>query len=160
MYRRLFSVLAVAALVASACSSSTPTKKIVTAEWQYPDTVNPYYAQAETDIEVSDSMFLSFVDVTPDLRTVPDLVTTVPTLANGGVKMNGAGMDVTWTLKSGMQWSDGSAITCNDLIGTWKWIMDPANTGLAGGTTGWEDISGIDGGTGTTCVMHFSKVYE
>jgi hypothetical protein len=28
--------------------------------------------------------------------------------------------------------------------------MDPANTGLAGGTTGWEDISGIDGGTGTT----------
>ena len=38
--------------------------------------------------------------------------------------------------------------------------MDPANTGLAGGTIGWEDITGIDGGTGTTCVMHFSKVYE
>jgi peptide/nickel transport system substrate-binding protein len=160
MFRRLFSVLAVTILVVGACTSSTPTKKIVVAEWQYPDTVNPYYAQAETDIEVSDSMFLSFVDVTPDLRTVPDLVTTVPTLDNGGVKMNGAGMDVTWTLKSGMQWSDGSAITCNDLIGTWKWIMDSANTGLAGGTTGWEDISGIDGGSGTTCVMHFSKVYE
>ena len=160
MFRRLCSVLAVAALVVAACSSSSPTKKIVLAEWQYPDTVNPYLAQAETDIEVSDSMFLNLVDVTPDLRTVPDLVTSVPTLANGGVKMNGAGMDVTWTLKSGMQWSDGSAITCDDLTGTWKWIMDPANTGLAGGTIGWEDISGIDGGTGTTCVMHFSKVYE
>jgi len=159
MYRRLFGFLAVAALVAAACSSS-PTRKIVVAEWQYPDTVNPYYAQAETDIEVSDGMFLSLVDVTPDLRTVPDLVTSVPTLANGGVKMNGAGMDVTWTLKSGMQWSDGSAINCDDLQATWKWIMDPANTGLAGGTTGWEDISGIDGGTGTSCVMHFSKVYE
>jgi peptide/nickel transport system substrate-binding protein len=160
MFRRLFSVLAIAALVVAACSSSTPTKKIVLAEWQYPDTVNPYFAQAETDIEVSDSMLLSLVDVTPDLRTVPDLVTDVPTLANGGVKMNGAGMDVTWTLKSGMQWSDGSAITCDDMTATWKWIMDPANTGLAGGTVGWEDISGIDGGTGTTCVMHFSKVYE
>ena len=57
MYRRLISGLAVAALIVSACSSSTPTKKIVVAEWQYPDTVNPYLAQAETDIEVSDSMF-------------------------------------------------------------------------------------------------------
>jgi peptide/nickel transport system substrate-binding protein len=160
MYRRLFGVLAIGVLVAGACSSSTSTKKIVVAEWQYPDTVNPYYAQAETDIEVSDSMFLSLVDVTPDLRTVPDLVTEVPTLANGDVTMVGAGMDVTWKLKSGMQWSDGSAITCDDLSGTWKWIMDPANTGLAGGTIGWEDISGVDGGSGTTCVMHFSKVYE
>jgi peptide/nickel transport system substrate-binding protein len=160
MYKRLFSALAVAVLVAGACSSSTPVKKIVVAEWQFPDTVNPYLAQAETDIEVSGSMFLNLVDVTPDLRTVPDLVTSVPTLANGGVKMNGAGMDVTWTLKTGMQWSDGTPINCDDVTGTWKWIMDPANTGLAGGTVGWEDISGITGGTGTTCVMSFSKVYE
>jgi peptide/nickel transport system substrate-binding protein len=160
MYKRLFSALAVAVLVAGACSSSTPVKKIVVAEWQFPDTVNPYLAQAETDIEVSGSMFLNLVDVTPDLRTVPDLVTSVPTLANGAVKMNGAGMDVTWTLKTGMQWSDGTPINCDDMTGTWKWIMDPANTGLAGGTVGWEDISGITGGTGTTCVMSFSKVYE
>jgi peptide/nickel transport system substrate-binding protein len=160
MYRRLFSVLAVGALIVGACSSSTPTKKIVVAEWQYPDTVNPYLAQAETDIEVAGSMFHNLVDVTPDLRTVPTLVTEVPTLANGDVKMVGAGMDVTWKLKSGMQWSDGSAITCDDLSGTWKWIMDPDNTGLAGGTIGWEDITGIDGGSGTTCVMHFGKVYE
>jgi peptide/nickel transport system substrate-binding protein len=160
MFRRLCIVLAAAALVAAACSSSSPTKKIVLAEWQYPDTVNPYFAQAETDIEVSDSMFLSLVDVTNDLRTVPDLVTTVPSLANGGVKMVGAGMDVTWTLRSGMQWSDGNAINCADLTATWKWVMDPDNTGLAGGTVGWEDISSIDGGTGLTCVMHFSKVYE
>ena len=160
MYRRLFSVLAVGALIVGACSSSTPSKKIVVAEWQYPDTVNPYLAQAETDIEVAGSMFHNLVDVTPDLRTIPTLVTEVPTLANGDVKMVGAGMDVTWKLKSGMQWSDGSAITCDDLSGTWKWIMDPDNTGLAGGTIGWEDVTAIDGGSGTTCVMHFGKVYD
>jgi len=160
MYKRLFSALAVAVLVAGACSSSTPVKKIVVAEWQFPDTVNPYLAQAETDIEIAGGMFLNLVDVTPDLRTVPTLVTSVPTIANGGVKMNGAGMDVTWTLKTGMQWSDGSPINCDDMTATLKWIMDPANTGLAGGTIGWEDISGITGGTGTTCVMSFSKVYE
>jgi peptide/nickel transport system substrate-binding protein len=160
MYKRLFSALAVAVLVAGACSSSTPVKKIVVAEWQFPDTVNIYYAQAETDVEIGTSMFLNLVDVTPDLRTVPTLVTSVPTLANGGVKMNGAGMDVTWSLKTGMQWSDGSPINCDDLKGTWNWIMDKANTGLAGGIIGWGDITGITGGTGTTCVMSFGKVYE
>ena len=160
MYKRLFSALAVAVLVAGACSSSTPVKKIVVAEWQFPDTVNIYYAQAETDVEIGTAMFLNLVDVTPDLRSVPTLVTSVPTLANGEVKMNGAGMDVTWNLKSGMQWSDGSPINCDDLHATWKWIMDPANTGLAGGTIGWEDISDVTGGTGTKCVMSFSKVYE
>ena len=204
MRKRLFSILSVAALVATACStsSSTPTAapasqnpatnpppptavasptpvtvsvtgttykaeaatvttgKLVLAEWQFPDTVNPYFAQAETDIEVSGSMFDNLINVTPDLKYTPNLASNVPTVDNGGVKIVGSGMDVTWTLKPGMKWSDGSAITCADILGTWKWIMDPANTGLAGGTIGWEDITGVDGGTGTDCVMHFGKVYE
>jgi peptide/nickel transport system substrate-binding protein len=208
MRKRLVGVIAIAALVAGACSSSsatptaapatptpapattaptaaptpvaspTPVKveltgttykakpadntggTVVLAEWQYPDTVNPYFAQAETDIEVSGSMFDSLVNVTPDLRYVPNLATNIPTVENGGVKVNGTAMDVTWNLKPGMKWSDGSPINCADMEATWKWIMDPDNTGLAGGTIGWEDITGVDGGTGTNCVMHFSKTYE
>jgi peptide/nickel transport system substrate-binding protein len=133
---------------------------VVLAEWQYPDTINPYFAQAETDIEVSGSMFDGLLNVTPDLKYVPDLATNIPTVDNGGVKLTGTGMDVTWTLRAGMKWSDGQPINCNDIQATWKWVMDPANTGLAGGTTGWEDITGIDGDTGTNCVIHFGKVYE
>jgi peptide/nickel transport system substrate-binding protein len=133
---------------------------VVLAEWQYPDTINPYFAQAETDIEVSGSMFDGLLNVTPDLKYVPDLATNIPTVDNGGVKLTGTGMDVTWTLRAGMKWSDGQPINCNDIQATWKWVMDPANTGLAGGTTGWEDITGVDGDTGTNCVIHFGKVYE
>ena len=143
-----------------ATDASVKGGKVVLAEWQYPDTLNPYYAQAETDIEVTGSMFDGLLTVTPDLRYNPDLASNVPTVDNGGVVLKGAGMDVTWTLKPNMQWSDGSPINCDDVKATWTWNMDPANTGLAGGTIGWEDITGIDGGTGTTCVMHFGKVYE
>jgi peptide/nickel transport system substrate-binding protein len=144
---------------------ATPAAKtggtVVLAEWQYPDTVNPYFAQAETDIEVSGSMFDNLLNVTPDLHYIPNLVTDVPTLDNGEVVLTSSGgMDVTWNLKPGMMWSDGSPINCDDLKATWQWIMDPANTGLAGGTIGWEDITGVDGGTSSTCVMHFGKVYE
>jgi peptide/nickel transport system substrate-binding protein len=134
--------------------------KVVLAEWQFPDTVNPYFAQAETDIEVSGSMFDSLINVTPDLKYIPNLSTNIPTVANGGVKLVGTGMDVTWNLKAGMKWSDGQPISCADLEATWKWVMDPDNTGLAGGTIGWEDVTAVDGGTGTDCVMKFGKVFE
>jgi peptide/nickel transport system substrate-binding protein len=55
----------------------------------------------ETDIEASDSMFDSLLSVTPDLKYVPDLATNIPTVENGGVVINGSGMDVTWTLRPG-----------------------------------------------------------
>jgi peptide/nickel transport system substrate-binding protein len=69
-------------------------------------------------------------------------------------------MDVTWNLKPGMKWSDSQPINCDDLKATWQWIMNKDNVGLAAGTIGWQDVSGVDGGAGTDCVMHFSLVYE
>jgi peptide/nickel transport system substrate-binding protein len=134
--------------------------KVVLGEWQFPDTVNPYYALNETDLELSDSMFDGLLSVTPDLKLQPDLATNVPTLDNGGVVLNGSGMDVTWNLRLGMQWSDGVPINCDDIKATWQWVMNKDNSGLAGGTIGWQDVTGVDGGDGNTCVMHFGKVYE
>ena len=43
-------------------------------------------------------------------------------------------MDVTWNLKKGAIWSDGSPITCDDLQATLTWIMDKAQSGLAADT--------------------------
>jgi peptide/nickel transport system substrate-binding protein len=142
---------------------TAPTKtggKLVIAEWQYPDTINPYYAQALTDIEAADSMLNNLWIVTNDLKYMPDLAADVPTIANGGVTMVGAGMDVKFNLKTGMKWSDGQPITCDDVKATWSWIMDPKQTGLVGGTIGWEDITGVDGGTGTACVVHYKALFS
>ena len=143
-----------------ATTATSKGGKVTLAEWQYPDTVNPYYAMYETDIEVADSMFDGLVTVTPDLKYKPDLAEQVPTLENGGVVLNGNGMDVSWKLFPGMFWSDGQPINCNDIKGTWQWIMSKDNSGLAGGTVGWQDVTGVDGGVGTDCVMHFAKIYE
>jgi peptide/nickel transport system substrate-binding protein len=133
---------------------------LVMAEWQTVATMNPYYAQANADIEAQDPAFDGLLTIGPDLGYIPDMATNIPTVANGGVVVNGAGMDVTWTLKTGMLWSDGTPITCADVDATRAWIMDKAQTGLTGGTVGYENISSIDGGTTTTCVMHFSKTYS
>ena len=137
--------------------------KVTLAEWMFPTTVNPYYAvgdAAGSAIEASESMFEGLLKVTPDLRYLPDLAMNVPTLLNGGVTLVGDGMDVNWSLRPGMQWSDGKPINCNDIAATWQWVVNKDNSGLAAGTIGWQDVTGVDGGIGTNCVMHFGKVYE
>ena len=136
------------------------TKPLVVAEWQTIDTFNAYYAQANVDIEVSTPSLLGLINTSNDLKYFGDMVTEVPLVSNGDVVVNGAGMTVTYKLKPGMKWSDGSAITCKDLEATRAWIMSKDQSGLAGGTVGWEDISSVDVSSDTTCVVTFSKIYE
>ena len=136
------------------------TKPLVVAEWQAIDTFNVYYAQANVDVEVATPALLGLINTADDLKYFGDMVTEVPLVSNGGVVVNGTGMTVTYKLKPGMKWSDGSAITCKDLEATRKWIMDKDQSGLAGGTIGWEDITSVDTSTDTNCVVTFSKVFE
>jgi peptide/nickel transport system substrate-binding protein len=98
---------------------------------------------------------------TADFKYYGQLASNVPTVDNGGVVLtDGGGMDVTIELIPGATWSDGDPITCQDVTDQWKWQIDPTNAGTVTGVEGYEDISGIDGGDTTTCVVHFSKVYE
>jgi ABC-type transport system substrate-binding protein len=97
---------------------------------------------------------------TSDLKYYGQLATNVPTTVNGGVTVTGERMDVKVDLIPGAQWSDGQPITCADVDYMTKWIMDKENTGLQVGTAGYEDVASIDGGSGTSCVIHFKKVFE
>jgi peptide/nickel transport system substrate-binding protein len=132
---------------------------VVMAEWQAVSTMNPYYAAANADLEASSPSLEALVDTAQDLKYVPALATEVPTQDNGGAVVNGDKMDVTWKLREGAKWSDGSAITCADLEATWKWVMDKDQAGLYNGTTGFDQISGVDGGTGSQCVVHYKSIY-
>ena len=130
------------------------------AEWQTVATMNPYYAAANADFEAASPSMNSLLDITQDLKYYPDLASNVPTVANGDVTVTGNKMDVTWHLKPGMKWSDGQPITCADVEATWKWTMDKDQVGLYAGTVGYEDVTGVDGGTGTDCVVHYGKIYS
>ncbi len=139
----------------------TPGGSVVIAEWQSPGQINAYYAQAETDVEAGlPSLGENLVTVDNKLGYIPDIATKVPVLGDGVTVNSDGTMDVEWLLKDGAQWSDGQPITCDDVEGTWKWVMDPAQTGLAAGTIGWEDITSVDKKSATDCVVHFKKVYE
>lgn len=133
---------------------------IVLSESQFPDGLVGYYTQAVTSWEAIYPAFDGLTRIANDFKWYPDLAKTVPLTSNGGVVVNGDKMDVKWELKDGMKWSNGDPINCDDVIATWKWIMDPAQAGLVGGVIGWEDIGSIDGAGTTTCTVHFNKIYE
>jgi peptide/nickel transport system substrate-binding protein len=120
------------------------------------------YDTFANDAEAFGPAFWSLWSNTMDLKYYPQLTTEVPTLANGGVVTKGTGMDLTIKMIDGAQWSDGQPINCDDVIYMWKWQLDPAQADLGNvqGTTGYEDITSIDGAGTTNCVVHFKNVYE
>jgi peptide/nickel transport system substrate-binding protein len=97
---------------------------------------------------------------TMDLKYYGQLAADVPTVANGGVTVNGDKMDVNVNLVEGAKWSDGQPITCDDVIFMQQWIMDKDQAGLITGVAGYEDISSIDGAGTSKCVLHFDKIFE
>jgi peptide/nickel transport system substrate-binding protein len=142
-------------------TAGTSGGQILMGDWQEANQFNPFYASQVTEANVASAAFAGMVVGTYDYQFLPDLATTIPTTANGGVVVPGASgdaMTVTWTLKPDLKWSDGQPLTCDDFKFTWQWVMDPANSGIS--TSGYEDISSIDCPSPTSVVQHYKNVYE
>jgi peptide/nickel transport system substrate-binding protein len=137
--------------------------QILIGDWQEANQFNPFYSGQVTEANVNSAVWASLVVPTNDYKYLPDLAAEPATTDNGGVKVpgdNGDAMTITWHLRPNLKWSDGEALTCDDFVFTWQWVMDPANTGLYGGTVGYEDISAIDCPDPSTIVYHYKNVYE
>jgi ABC-type transport system substrate-binding protein len=154
---------------------------VIVADWQESTEFNPYYFNAVTDADVATATEGGLITSTDDFKYAPDEATTIPTTTNGGVKVpgvNGDAVTITWTLRDGLMWSDGTPLTCDDYKWTVGWIDDPANTGLASGKAGYLTDAGLAhyGATGkvdpadinlsvecaspTQMIWHMKEVYE
>ena len=100
----------------------------------------------------------------------PDLATSVPTVANGGVETTGcadtaAAMCVTWHLRPGVHWDDGSVFSSHDVCDTFDvhWLDygalgKPSPTPLAS-TTGWNQVIKCTALDTDTAVVDFKSQY-
>jgi peptide/nickel transport system substrate-binding protein len=144
-------------------TAGTKGGQILIGDWQEANQFNPFYYSQVTEANVASAAWASLVVATNDYKYLPDLAAQPSTVDNGGVQVpgtNGDAMTVTWKLKPDLKWSDGQALTCDDFAYTWSWVMDKDNTGLAGGTTGYDQITKVDCPDPTTIVYHFKSVYE
>jgi len=137
--------------------------QVIFADWQEATEFNYYYQAQVTEANLTAATQGGLVTVTNDFKYAPDQATEIPTLDNGGVQVPGASgdaMTVTWKLRPGLKWSDGSPLTCDDYKFTQDWIMDKDNTGLYAGRSGYEDVKTFECTDPQTIVLHFSKIYE
>ena len=84
-------------------------------------------------------------------RPVPSLALEFPTLANHLISPDG--LRITFLLRPNVRWSDGSPVTADDLIFTWRAVMNPANSAVT--TWGYDDIRNMvkDGPRRVTMVL-------
>ncbi len=87
--------------------------------WQAPSIMNPYLSGGTKDLEAASLVLEPLVRYDEGGNMVPWLVTEIPTLDNGGVAEDLT--SITWTLKEGLEWSDGTAVTSADIKFTWQY---------------------------------------
>ena len=145
---------------ASAAATASPTRggTAIVAIWQEPSTLAAHYAnQTVTDV-VNFGVIEGLTSTTTDGEYIPNLAKSVPTVANGGAKVSADGkkLDVTWELKPGIKWSDGTPLTSADIKYTWEiWMKDPKTNSR----TGFSEIESIDLPSDVTAVVHYKSVY-
>ena len=152
----------IAAVVVAACGSVTTTASPAPAAgaslrgaggelkilyWQAPTILNPHQANGTKDIDASRLVIEPLASWGPDARPVANgLATEIPTVANGGVSTDLT--TVTWKLRPGLKWSDGSAVTADDVAFTFDYSADPKTAAsFADDTIGVKSVVATDAGT-------------
>ena len=91
--------------------------------WQAPSILNPYLSGGTKDIH-SSSIVIEPLGRFDELgNPVPYLAEEIPTVANGGV--SGDLRSITWRIREGMVWSDGTPFTAADVKFTADYCMHP-----------------------------------
>lgn len=175
MRRTVLVILGVFSIVAAACgqqptggttfitspaASETPVKggTAIVAIWQEPTTLNPLYRNQTVATVVGNVVIEGLSRTNKDGEYEGELAKSIPTLANGGVRMSADGkkMEVRWELKPDIKWSDGQPLTSADITFAWqRWLEDKkVNT-----TTGYRDIEAIETPDPLTAIVKYKTIW-
>jgi peptide/nickel transport system substrate-binding protein len=108
--------------------------------WQAPSILNPYLSGGTKDLESASMIIEPLGRYNETGEMVPFLAAEIPTLENGGV--NEDLTEITWKLKPGLLWSDGTPVTANDVKFSAEYCMHPE--GGCAQAAKFEGVSAID----------------
>ena len=116
--------------------------------WQAPSTLNPYLSGGTKEVESASLVLESLGRFTDTGELVPWLAAEIPTVDNGGVSEDLT--SITWTLKDGVMWSDGTALTAADAVFTWQYCTaEGGGCAQASYFDGVESVEAVDDMTKT-----------
>ena len=115
---------AVAALMASpALAQRGADGQLNIIYWQAPSTQNPYLSGGTKEVESASLVIEPLAGFDENGTLYPRLAEEIPTVENGGVSADLT--SITWKLREGLVWSDGSAVTADDAVFTWQYCTHP-----------------------------------
>ncbi|HHX89106.1 MAG TPA: peptide ABC transporter substrate-binding protein [Paracoccus sp.] len=91
--------------------------------WQAPSILNPYLSGGTKDVDASSLILEPLARFNEDGVMVPWLAESIPTVENGGVAEDL--LSITWVLREGLLWSDGTALTAADAVFSAEYCMHP-----------------------------------
>ena len=108
--------------------------------WQAPTILNPYLSRGTKDAEAASLVLEPLAEYTPNGEIVPVLATRVPTSENGGFSADRT--SITWTIREDALWSDGTPLTANDVVFTWRYCTPPG--GGCARSSSFENVASVD----------------
>lgn len=126
-YKKMLLALAigVAGLFAISCGDDDD-ETLTILYWQAPAIANPYLAGGTKDVDASALILEPLANYDEEGRLAPRLAKEIPTMENGGVSEDMT--TITWKLKEGIVWSDGTPLTVEDVIFTHRYLCSLPST--------------------------------
>lgn len=118
------------------------------------ETLNPLLSESTYETTVLNCIFSQLIRLTETGQLIPDLATVVPSIQNGGISKDGK--IVTFKLRKDAKWQDGQPVTADDVVFTWKTIMN--NDVAVVSRDGFDDITKMETPDKYTVKMYRSKV--
>jgi peptide/nickel transport system substrate-binding protein len=121
--------------------------------WQAVSTMNTYLGSGTKDIHAASLVLESLARYDENGNLVAWLAEDIPTLENGGVSEDLT--SITWTLKEGILWSDGTPLTADDAVFTWQYCTN-ADMGCTQ-PTNWNDVASVEAVDSLTIKVTFAN---
>ena len=118
-----------------------------------PDSLNPMFGHTYATDEVHAMLFADLLRYDADGNYVPDLATQVPDYSNGGITKDGK--TLTFHLRRGARWSDGTPLTASDWMFTYHAVLNRANNTKS--LVNWDDIASANAPDPYTIIVHLRQ---
>ncbi|TAK24587.1 MAG: peptide ABC transporter substrate-binding protein [Chloroflexota bacterium] len=111
--------------------------------WQGPTILNPALSVGTKDVHASRLVCEPLMTFDAAGNFVPVLAAEVPSKSNGGLSEDGK--SVTYKLKKDIKWADGKPFTADDVVFTYKFIIDKETASTqVGGYTELDKVEAVD----------------
>ena len=147
----LLGAVAVSALASAAFAERGADGNVNVLYWQAPSILNPYLSSGTKDVEASSLILEGMAGFNEKGEVIPRLAESIPTVENGGVSADLT--QITWKLKPGLLWSDGTPVTSADAKFTYEYCTAP--DGGCAQAARYEGIKSIDTPDAQTVVITF-----